>query len=366
MNPKPVTGPRQGRPGRDLLRRRRDPLAQGCPHRRHRHPRQQPRRRSPPGYQPPRQMVFCDFYPATERERRSNGLRGTPRRHRETLPQRLLVHLPARALRGPRLRLPLRLPRPPPHGHHPGTPRARGRRRDRPDRPTVSYIVRPRHQGRANGSPLKPVDAENLSRTRAIHNPDADLEVPTRRPPHILIEEIREPICRVEIMLPKEYIGDIMKLCLDRRGIYKSRVRLRHARDAHLRDPARRDHLRLLRQDEGHDQRLRHDGLRGHRVPLRQPRQARHPHQRRPRRGPGAHRATATRPSSAAGSSSQSSARQIPATSSRSRSRPRSAARSSPARPSRPSARTSPPSATAATSAASASSSRSRRKARSG
>jgi GTP-binding protein LepA len=56
----------------------------------------------------------------------------------------------------------------------------------------------------------------------------------------------------------------------------------------------------------------------------------------------------------------------IPRSSSRSRSRAPSAARSSPAPPSPPSARTSPPSATAATSPASASCSRSRRRARSG
>ncbi|MFG0243029.1 MAG: elongation factor 4, partial [Phycisphaerales bacterium JB054] len=34
--------------------------------------------------------------------------------------------------------------------------------------------------------------------------------------------EIREPICNVEIMVPNEYIGDVMKLCLDRRAVYKS------------------------------------------------------------------------------------------------------------------------------------------------
>jgi GTP-binding protein LepA len=49
-----------------------------------------------------------------------------------------------------------------------------------------------------------------------VHNP-ADLPNPSP-----FVEEIREPICRVEIILPKEYIGDIMKLCLDRRGTYKS------------------------------------------------------------------------------------------------------------------------------------------------
>ncbi len=47
-----------------------------------------------------------------------------------------------------------------------------------------------------------------------VHNP-ADLPDPSH------IEDVREPICKVDIILPKPYIGDIMKLCLDRRGLYK-------------------------------------------------------------------------------------------------------------------------------------------------
>src|SRR5690606_41969152 len=68
--------------------------------------------------------------------------------------------------------------------------------------PTASYTVRIRAKG--GGS-------EDIE----VHNP-ADL------PDMGQVLEIKEPICRVEIMLPNEYIGDIMKLCLDRRGIYKS------------------------------------------------------------------------------------------------------------------------------------------------
>ncbi len=43
--------------------------------------------------------------------------------------------------------------------------------------------------------------------------------------------EIREPVCKVEIIIPKEYIGDIMKLCLDRRGIYKNQSIVSATRD---------------------------------------------------------------------------------------------------------------------------------------
>jgi len=46
-----------------------------------------------------------------------------------------------------------------------------------------------------------------------IHNP-AELADPT------LIEEIREPIVRLEIITPNESIGDLMQLCETRRGTY--------------------------------------------------------------------------------------------------------------------------------------------------
>ena len=36
------------------------------------------------------------------------------------------------------------------------------------------------------------------------------------------IEEFREPIAKVNFILPADCIGTIMKLCEDRRGIYKS------------------------------------------------------------------------------------------------------------------------------------------------
>lgn len=56
-----------------------------------------------------------------------------------------------------------------------------------------------------------------------IHNP-ADL------PDRSQIDEIREPLIDVEIIVPTEYIGDIMKLCDARRGIYKSQKFLSETR----------------------------------------------------------------------------------------------------------------------------------------
>jgi len=57
-----------------------------------------------------------------------------------------------------------------------------------------------------------------------VHTP-ADLPNPG------VILEICEPICRVDLMVPKKSIGDIMKLCLERRGQYKSQQFVSEARD---------------------------------------------------------------------------------------------------------------------------------------
>ncbi len=56
-----------------------------------------------------------------------------------------------------------------------------------------------------------------------ITNP-ADLPDPSQ------VAEIREPIVEVEIILPKEYIGDMMKLCESRRGTYKKQTFLSDTR----------------------------------------------------------------------------------------------------------------------------------------
>ncbi len=57
-----------------------------------------------------------------------------------------------------------------------------------------------------------------------VHNP-ADL------PDGSYIEDVREPIAKVDIILPREYIGPVMKLCLDRRGMYKQQQSVGETRD---------------------------------------------------------------------------------------------------------------------------------------
>jgi GTP-binding protein LepA len=48
------------------------------------------------------------------------------------------------------------------------------------------------------------------------------VDSPAQLPPPADIEHIEEPYVKVQIILPAEYIGNMMKLCLDRRGIYKT------------------------------------------------------------------------------------------------------------------------------------------------
>ncbi len=47
-----------------------------------------------------------------------------------------------------------------------------------------------------------------------------NLDNPTNMPDPAQIDHIEEPIVRAEIMTPKEYVGNIMELCQDRRGNY--------------------------------------------------------------------------------------------------------------------------------------------------
>ena len=63
----------------------------------------------------------------------------------------------------------------------------------------------------------------NEGETKEIHNP-ADLPDPS------LWRELREPIVRVEVIVPKGFVGEIMTLCLARRGVFKSQTALSETR----------------------------------------------------------------------------------------------------------------------------------------
>ena len=47
------------------------------------------------------------------------------------------------------------------------------------------------------------------------------LESPTQFPPQGRIREIAEPIVSARIVCPAEYIGNVQKLCHDRRGVFR-------------------------------------------------------------------------------------------------------------------------------------------------
>jgi GTP-binding protein LepA len=48
------------------------------------------------------------------------------------------------------------------------------------------------------------------------------IDNPSSLPDVSLIEEIREPIIQANILVPNEYVGSVMKLCLEKRGIQKN------------------------------------------------------------------------------------------------------------------------------------------------
>src|SRR5690606_18757668 len=45
---------------------------------------------------------------------------------------------------------------------------------------------------------------------------------PSDMPDQGMIEEVREPFVKAEIITPTEYIGNLMQLCQERRGVYRN------------------------------------------------------------------------------------------------------------------------------------------------
>ncbi len=189
-----------------------------------------------PGYQPPRQMVFCDFYPATKEDGESSDFEDL----REAIEKLSLndssftfqpVHSEALGF-GYRCGFLGLL--------HMDIIQERLEREGGVEvvqtAPTVSYqivcragtddIVSPA------GQVLKKV-TEDMPHYAPVPAGHVLLEVhnPAELPNPSMIVEMREPICRLELMIPKDKIGDIMKLVLDRRGVYKNQSFVSTARD---------------------------------------------------------------------------------------------------------------------------------------
>ena len=49
-----------------------------------------------------------------------------------------------------------------------------------------------------------------------------DVDNPSLLPPAAEIDEVREPILAVQILVPRDYIGAVMRICTDRRGSYRN------------------------------------------------------------------------------------------------------------------------------------------------
>ncbi len=47
------------------------------------------------------------------------------------------------------------------------------------------------------------------------------IESPSELPDMSLVSEIREPMCKAQVIVPAEYVGDVLKLSLDRRGAHR-------------------------------------------------------------------------------------------------------------------------------------------------
>jgi len=155
-----------------------------------------------PGYEEPKQMVFCDFYPATDEE--GTGKRADFEALREAI-EKLHINdasFTYEVQHSEALGFGFRC------GFlgllHMDIVQERLEREGGVSivqtAPTVSYQVE-----RTNGA------------IEEIHNP-ADL------PDMGTVTTIREPIVKIEIICPNDNIGDLMKLCDARRGLFQSQV----------------------------------------------------------------------------------------------------------------------------------------------
>ena len=195
--------------------------------------------------------------------RRGGPVRGPACLAREAAAQRRLADVRARELAGPRIRIPLRIPRAAPHGDHPGAPLPRvrhGRHHHRAER----LLPRDDDAGRRGRGP-QPVgtsrDHEDRQDRGALH-PGADhhqVGVPGQR-----------------------------HQALHRQARRDEEPDLHHAgpRGGELRHAPLGDRLRLLRQAQEHLEGLRLVRLPPHRFRALEARQARHPAQRRAGRCP--------------------------------------------------------------------------------
>src|SRR5699024_763591 len=58
---------------------------------------------------------------------------------------------------------------------------------------------------------------------------ELDVSNPTALPPSGEIEEILEPIIRATILMPQDYVGPVLQLCMEKRGVQKDMQYLGHS-----------------------------------------------------------------------------------------------------------------------------------------
>ena len=111
------------------------------------------------------------------------------------------------------------------------------------------------------------------------------IENPTRLPARGKLKSVAEPWVQARIMSPAEYIGNVQKLCHDRRGTFKAMQLPGSAAGGDgLRAAPGRDRPGLLRPPQGEHPRLRIARLRVRGVPAREPGEAGCAGERRSRR----------------------------------------------------------------------------------
>ena len=144
-----------------------------------------------PGFKEVQAVVFCGLYPSDPNDYEQlkfalEKLQPTTRPSRGN-----------RKPRRPSLRLPLRLPRPPAHGNHSGT------------------LEREFQVDLIATAPRSSTGGETDGKTTEIDNP-SKLPDPAR------ITNLYEPYVRIDIHVPSDYVGNVMKLCEEKRGIQKN------------------------------------------------------------------------------------------------------------------------------------------------
>ena len=159
--------------------------------RRHGHPcRRSPPTAPLPGYKDVKPMVFSGMYPTNAED--FEDLRSSIEKLQLNDSS---LDLRAGDIHGARVRIPVRIPRPAPHGDRPGAARAR---------------VQPEHH---QHRPERRVPGHHK---RTATSCSWTIRRSCRRSGEI--EKVEEPFIKAQIIVPTEYVGNIMKLCMDRRG----------------------------------------------------------------------------------------------------------------------------------------------------